>query len=197
MKAASILGVALLALVGTAQAQTTASRMGLQAGRMYGEVGYTYMDFRGTTNGVSFSGHPGILRGIVGYDFHPNFAAEGMLGFGVHNADINVAGGAIQGESKIQSTFGLFGKAKWETPQYEVFGRLGYAWTRVNTDIRTATFSTGSTSDNANDVAYGIGANWKFTQSGYTGYLGVDVMRYSDKSTARLDGITVSLGTKF
>jgi hypothetical protein len=193
MKVASLLAVALLALVGTAQAQTM-SPMGMMAGRSYAEIGYTYMDLRGNTGGVGFSGHPGVLRGIFGYGFHPNFAAEGMLGFGVHNADINVAGGAIQGDAKIETTAGLFGKAKWETPQYEVFGRLGYAWTRVKTDIRTSTIAVGSTSDNLNDVAYGVGANWKFRPNAY---VGVDIMRYADKDTAKLDGVTVSLGMKF
>jgi hypothetical protein len=45
------------------------------AGPLYGELGYSWAQIHG--NGVKAT--PGAIRGIIGYDVHPNLAVEGML----------------------------------------------------------------------------------------------------------------------
>ena len=71
MKLIAIAAVAsAMLMMGTAQAQQA------RAGGTYAELGYTQLK----TNGSNAK--PSALRGIVGYDFHPNVAVEGMLAFG-------------------------------------------------------------------------------------------------------------------
>ena len=50
--------------------------VGAQAQSLYGEIGYTGLDYREPGLKVS----PGMVRGVVGYDISPNLAVEGMLG---------------------------------------------------------------------------------------------------------------------
>ena len=79
MKRIAIAAAAALLMLGTAQAQQARTA----ASPLYGELGYTFLNFEG--GGVDAD--PQALRGIVGYNFHPFFAAEGMLAFGTRSDD--------------------------------------------------------------------------------------------------------------
>ncbi|RYZ04944.1 MAG: porin family protein, partial [Comamonadaceae bacterium] len=141
------------------------------------------------------SGTPGLIRGIIGYDVHPNAAVEGMLGIGVRDADNDgsVLGVNYNSNFRVRSTYGLFVKPKVNIGNFEVFGRLGYARTSVRSNITVG--GVGSDSRNTHgDFAYGVGANWQFSPKYYAG---LDAMRYYDKDSIRVDGLTLSVGTRW
>jgi outer membrane autotransporter protein len=186
MKRFAIAAAAAIAMLSTgAQAQTSP---------FYGEVGYTVLKFKA-------EGQPNLkpsaLRGIVGYEFHPNLAVEGMLAFGVSNDDFNVddgLGGVANVEVKLQHAYGIYVKPKFNvTPQFEVFGRLGY--NRIKTkETDTAFGASESFSDSDGDFAYGLGAAYRFNPRMS---VGLDYMRYFDKDGGKIDGVTVSFGYRF
>lgn len=171
MKRLAIAAASVLLMLGTAQAQT--------ASPLYGELGYTFLEFKG--NG--FKANPGAVRGIVGYEFHPNIAAEGMLMFGTNSA-------SDQGtDVKLKNAYGLFVKPKYDFGNVEAFGRLG--WVRGKVGVSNA---AGSTSDSKSDFAFGLGANYRFNPRMS---VGLDWMRYLDKDGIKIQGVTVNFGYRF
>ena len=160
--------VASLLVLGTAaQAQQQAKSP------LYGEIGYTQLKFS-SEGETSFK--PGVLRGIVGYDLHPNVAVEGMLGFGVKKDD----------DSKISNMMGVYAKPKFSFGDLEVFGRIGF--TRIKAEIE------GGDSDTGNDVTFGVGVNYNISR---TMNVGVDYMSYYKKEGIKIDGVTIGLGVRF
>src|SRR4051794_34712229 len=103
MKLIAITAVSTLLMVGTAHAQMFRAPT---AGTMYGDLGYTQLDIREA--GVKVK--PGMLRGIVGYNFSPYIAVEGMLGFGVNKDSSNtVVGGLPIGvETEVRHMVGIY-----------------------------------------------------------------------------------------
>lgn len=171
MKRIAIAAAAALALLGTAQAQ--------QRAPLYGELGYSFLEFKAD----GFKATPGAIRGIVGYEFHPNFAAEGMLMFGT-NSDSD------QGvDVKLKNAVGLFIKPKYDFGNIEAFGRLGW----VRTDVRVTTAGV-SDSGTENDLAWGVGANYRFNPRMS---VGLDWTRYQDKDGGKIQGVTVNFGYRF
>ena len=166
MKRIAIAAAAALLMLGTAQAQQARA-----ASPWYGELGYTFLNLEAGGNDAD----PQALRGIVGYNFHPNFAAEGMLAFGT----------ASDSGVKLKNAFGVFLKPKYDFGNVEAFARLG--WVRSE-------FKVGGFSDDDNDFAYGVGLNYSFNPRTY---VGADYTRYFDKDGVKVDGLTISLGYRF
>ncbi len=171
----------LLAFGPAAHAQAQGMRMG--SGTAYGELGYSMIDI----SGGGGSAKPSVLRGIVGADVHPNVAVEAMLGFGVR--DDNGSVGGLPANVEVRHTYGLFAKPKINFDRVEVFGRLGYARTKVRTEVAGLTLN-----DTKGDFAYGLGANFNITPRSYAG---LDWMKYYDKDGAKADGFSVNVGMRF
>ena len=171
MKRIAIAAAAALMMLGTAQAQ--------QRSPLYGELGYTFLQYKAD----GFKANPQAIRGIVGYDLHQYFAAEGMLMFGT--SDDSDAGTNV----KLRHAFGIFAKPKYDFGNIEAFGRLG--WVRTNTRVRDF---TGSDNQSDSDFAYGIGANYRFNPKMS---VGLDWMRLQDKDGGKIDGVTVNFGYRF
>jgi opacity protein-like surface antigen len=151
---------------------------------LYGELGYTWAKVTGDGGSVK----PGMLRGIIGYDIHPNLAVEGMLGVGVNDDSTNIGGANVN--AKVQHTVGVYLTPKFNvTPALDVFARLGYASTRVNLDS-----AVGSASSTKGDWSYGAGVQYAF---GRATYAGLDYMRYYNKDGVKVDGVTLSVGYHF
>jgi opacity protein-like surface antigen len=188
MKRIAIAAAAAIAMLSTAaQAQTA------KTSPVYGEVGYTQFKFK--EEGVG-SVKPNALRGIVGYEFHPNVAVEGMLAFGISDDSISVdeGFGPINVDLKLQHAYGIYVKPKFNvTPEFEVFGRLGYTQAKFKATASFAGVSV-SESDSDGDVSYGLGAAYRFNPRMS---VGLDYMRYSDKDGVKVDGVTVSFGYRF
>lgn len=183
MKRLAVAAASVLLMLGTAQAQSRAP--------LYGELGYSFLELKDS----GFKASPHALRGIVGYEFHPNIAAEGMLAFGVRSDDGNFteAGVTSNIDVKLKHAFGVFVKPKYNFGPAEVYARLGYA--RVKVKFREcvgAVCASGSDSDG--DFAYGLGANYNFNPRMY---VGADWMRLNKNDGAKLQGITVSFGYRF
>ncbi|GAB3772439.1 hypothetical protein GCM10028796_43070 [Ramlibacter monticola] len=164
MKRIAIAAAAALLVLGTAQAQTRATSP------LYGELGYSFM----TVKGFGFSADPQALRGIIGYNFHPYLAAEGMLAFNTSSDN----------DQKVKNSFGVFLKPKYDFGNLEAYGRLGWARTELS----------GPIDGQDNDFAYGVGLNYSFNPRTY---VGLDWMRLADKDGVKVDGVTISIGYRF
>ena len=184
MKTLIVSAISTLALFGAAHAQT-------QEPRLYGELGYTNLKL----SEEGFSGTAGLLRGIVGYTVHPNFAVEGMLGFGVKDAKDRIDSGVpMDVTMKAKQAFGVFLKPKAQvTDDLEVFGRVGYVNTKIDLAVTDATGSF-SGSDSDSDVAYGFGASYRVAPQAY---VTLDYMNYYKKDGFKADGFTLGVGYRF
>jgi hypothetical protein len=189
MKLNAIVVASVLCMAGAAQAQMAGFST---AGRAYGEVGYTGMKISGAGADVQ----PGALRGIFGYNFHPNFAVEGMLGFGVtkDSQDVRVGNTRVSVQGDVQHMYGIYLTPKAMLgPAFEVYGRLGWADTRLKTNASTGFFQ-GSDTNSGSDWSYGVGGNWLFAPRTY---VGLDWMQYYDKNSTKIEGVTLALGYRF
>jgi len=149
---------------------------GAQAQSMYGEVGYTGLDYREPGLKVS----PGMVRGVVGYGFTPNVSVEGMVGL---NGGSDTASGATL---KLDNMVGVFGKLQAPLAEgVNLYGRLGVA----RSDLKVNGVSDASTS-----VAYGVGMTYDLSK---TTYLNADYTKYHDRDDKKLEGVTVGLGFRF
>lgn len=176
MKRIVIAAASALVMLGTAQAQQQQP----QQTPLYGELGYSFLRHE---SGLGFQTNPQALRGIVGYNFHPYLAVEGMAAFGTN--DDSDAGFA----SKVRNQFGVFAKPKYAIDNFEVFGRLGWVRTKVR-----ATSAAGTVSDSDGDFAWGAGVNYNINPRTY---VGVDYLRALDKDRTKVDGWTVGVGFRF
>lgn len=172
MKAIAIAAAAASLLLGAAahaqQAPATSP--------VYGELGYSWTQIHGS--GIKAT--PGAVRGILGYDLHPNLAVEGMVeGDTGHDTDNGVS-------AKLNSSYGLFVKPKYDFGNAEVFGRVGWAHTNVNLS------TTGDVS--SSDFAYGAGVKYNITQRVN---VGLDYTRLADKNGVKVDGVTLGVGYRF
>ncbi len=171
MKAIAIAAAAASLMLGVAAHAQQAPA----ASPVYGELGYSWTQIHG--NGLRVT--PGAVRGIIGYDLHPNLAVEGMLAGGTgHDTDSGVS-------AKLKSSYGLFVKPKYDFGNAEVFARAGWARTDVN-------LSTGDVS--SSDFAYGVGAKYNVTPRVN---VGLDYTRLADKNGVKVDGVTLGVGYSF
>jgi opacity protein-like surface antigen len=180
MKRIAISAAAALLMLGTAQAQTATP-----ASPMYGELGYSFLSVK--DNSIGVDANPQALRGIIGYNIHRYFAVEGMLTLGTSSDNFNIGG--IDGKVKVSNSFGIFLKPKYDINNFEVFGRLGWARTKLKVSALGV-----SDSGSDNDLAYGIGVNYNFNPRTY---VGIDYTRLLDKNDTKIGGVTVSVGYRF
>jgi opacity protein-like surface antigen len=149
---------------------------GAQAQSMYGELGYTALDYKEPGLKVS----PGMARGIVGYEFTPNVAMEGMVGLG---AGSDTASGTTL---KLNNMVGVFGKVQAPLADgVNVYGRLGVARTSLKAN---------GVSDSDTGLAYGVGMTYDLSK---TTYLNADYTKYHDRDDQKLEGLTVGVGFRF
>lgn len=152
--------------------------------KFYGELGYTALKIEDA--GVDIK--PGLLRGIVGTEVHPNVGLEAMLAVGVKDDTVNLGGVPV--EAKVERSYGLYVKPKIQaTSQLELFARIGYARSKFK-----ATFTGGSISESEGDLSYGAGLNYSFTR---TVYGTVDYMSYYNKDGVKANGFTIGAGFRF
>lgn len=170
--------VALITLAALgASAQTTPSKL-------YGEIGYTMLDYKES----GYSADPGILRAVIGTEVHPNLNLEGMIGVGITDGNTRV--GNVTIKSEVDHFWGLYVKPKVAlTPDVELFGRVGYASSKV-----TASVPGYALSDSGNSMSYGAGVSFKVAQ---TTNVIADYMSYYSKNGVKATGFTVGLGFKF
>ena len=158
-------------------------------------------DYRGGYSGVRYANIENKSKTILpklttptvmmnaGYQFNPNFALEGRIGFGVSDDVIAVDvddNERVDVSVKIGNYIGVF--SRFGTPVNERFypySLLGYG----KVDIR-ANISTGAIDDAASDFGYGFGANLSFTDR-VAG--NIEYVIYSDNSNEKISGIFFGL----
>ena len=150
--------------------------VGVQAQSLYGEVGYTGLDYKEPGLKVS----PAMVRGVVGYEFTPNLAMEGMVG--LHGGSDTASGTTL----KLDNMVGVFGKVQTPvTDALKVYGRLGVARTSLRAN---------GVSDSDTGLAYGAGVTYDLSK---TTYLNADYTKYHGRDDQKLEGLTVGVGFRF
>ncbi|MGZ5181384.1 MAG: porin family protein [Ramlibacter sp.] len=175
-----------LLMAGAAQAQT---KPGTGA---YGELGYTFVKI--SEPGLSVK--PGMLRGVIGFNLSENLAVEALGGVGIRkdNSTVDAGGVPVNLELDVRHVIGAYIKPQANIGDaVQVFGRLGYAETRLRATASAAGLAaTGSGSESS--FSYGLGANFNVSPKMY---VSADYMRYTKKDDTKVDGLTVGVGYRF
>ncbi|QBX38694.1 porin family protein [Brevundimonas sp. S30B] len=145
-----IAAAAVSAIAAPAMAQS------MQSPTYYGTLGYSQLD--------GSQGDLGAVTGRLGAKFTPNLGVEGEVSFGVKDEDFTVAG--VNGKLKHNYDAAVYGVATLPvTPQFELFGRVGYGTTEIEAKIPGV-----SAREDGESVNYGVGANYFFDgQNGIRG----------------------------
>ena len=113
-----------------------------------GSVGYTVLDVD--------NGDLGAITGRMTAKVNPYFGVEAEASFGVRDNDITIGG--VNGTLEHEYDAAAYGVATLPlSPNFELFGRVGYGTTEVKADV--AGFSA---TEDGESVNYGVGANWFF-----------------------------------
>ncbi len=151
---------------------------------LYGELAFAPLRIKSDGDSI----HVNTLRGIVGYELHPNVAVEGHLGLGVGSDS-----GTLQGDpykARIRHALGLYVKPKAVlSPDVEVFARLGYA--RIKTKL-TIAGDTESITDSG--ASYGLGLAYRITPKLAAV---VDYTHYHGEEGTKIHGYAIGLRMQF
>lgn len=159
-----------------------------QAQGLYGEVGYSMLNYDESSPGINSQIEPTAVRGIIGYELNPNLAVETHLSLGLSDDTARVAGVSVKGE--VENSVGLFVKPKVRLGEsVELFGRAGVTSTKVS-----ASAGPFSASDRGTGFAYGAGASFNLTQNLS---LNADYMNTYDRKGVKVDGVTFGVGFRF
>ncbi len=124
------------------------------------------------------------LRGILGYELHPNLAVEGLLSVGVSDGHATIQG--IREDTRVDHVMGLYLKPKLAvTPGLEVFGRVGYARAKTTNSLLGMSESVSSS-----DMSYGVGLAYRINDRLSAV---VDYTLYSNKDNTKLQGLSAGL----
>lgn len=177
-KLAQVSALAILSFVAmSASAQTAPSKI-------YGEVGYTMLSYKE----VGYKAEPGILRAVIGTEIHPNANLEAMLGFGITEGTTSIRNVTVT--SKVDRFWGLYVRPKvMISPEVELFGRLGYASSKITVSVPGFALS-----DSGSSLSYGAGVSFKVAQN--TSIV-ADYMSYYSKDGVKATGLSLGLGFKF
>ena len=111
-----------------------------------GSVGYTVLD----GDDVDL----GAITGRATARLHPNFAVEGEASIGVKDDDITVAG--VNGSVEHDYDAALYAVGVLPvSPNFELFGRVGYGTTSIKADIAGV-----SAQEDGESVNYGVGGTY-------------------------------------
>lgn len=156
---------------------------------LYGEIGYTSLNYKGPVMSLS---PMGAVRVILGYNLMENLAIDGMVAAGAGDGSTTVSGVAVKG--RLDSGYGIYLKPKTKLSEsIEVFGRLGYANTKSSATASVPGF-TASASSSSDDFSYGVGASVKVTKDMS---VNLDYMSYYNKNSESVNGFTLGLGFNF
>ena len=138
----------LLATAALTLISAPAMAQSISSPQVTGSVGYTVLDVD--------NGDLGAVTGRVTAKVNRYFGVEGEASFGVKDNDIAVGG--LTGTLEHEYDAAAYGVATLPlSPNFELFGRVGYGTTQVTADV--AGFSA---TEDGESVNYGVGANWFF-----------------------------------
>lgn len=185
MKTSRILTLAVTCLVlSAAQAQSSDPAANP---KMYAEIGYSTVKLQTRSDGDHWKASPSLVTGTFGYQFHPNIAVEGVLGFGAGKDEVKHNGETTDEQIKLGNLFGVFVRPSVSFgDSVEVFGRVGWAHTQLK--------SSTDGNDRDSSLAYGIGAQFKLSK---TSYLQANWTSYYNKHDTKIEGIGLAYGLRF
>lgn len=155
--------------------------------KMYAEIGYTALKFQQKDDTDQYKASPSMLTGTFGYQFHPNMAVEGLLGFGAGKGKVKLNGESNGDELKLGNMVGVFFRPSVNFgDSVEVFGRVGWA----HTQLKSLEF--GKSSDSS--LSYGVGAQFNLSK---TSYLQANWTSYYNKHDTKIEGMGLSYGLRF
>jgi opacity protein-like surface antigen len=155
--------------------------------RMFAEIGYTALTAKTEFAGDQWKASPGLVTGSFGYQFHPNVAVEGVLGFGAGKDKVKFNGENTSEDVKLGTMYGVFVRPSVSLgDSFQLFGRLGWAHTELK--------SSEDGKDSDASLAYGIGASYHFNKSSY---LQVNWTSYYDKHDTKIHGLGLAYGLRF
>jgi hypothetical protein len=163
---------------------------GLKNQGLYGELGLSLLSYKISNHGISAK--PIMLRGIVGYDYHPNLAAEAMLGLGLRGGSATGYFGSAYNVS-AGTMIGVYAKPRLQLGDMELFGRLGL----VNTSSSVRGY-TGT--DGGAGLSYGAGFSYLTDWASFSNRkisINADYMSYYSGSGVKYTGFTLGAGMKF
>jgi opacity protein-like surface antigen len=172
----------LLAAASASFAQSNAAQSSL-----YGEFGYQSIELE-SDDFPGLSTDNGAVSGIIGHKFHPNLSAELFLAGNVDEGSDTIGG--VRVETKIKNSYGIFLRPStmvWD--KAEVFGRVGYLRSKLRVSAPGI-----SSSDSEGSFAYGVGANYYFSDRLYGQ---VSYTSFHDKDDVELKGFGASIGYRF
>lgn len=140
MRSLLLASAALTVIAAPAMAQSISSP------QYYGTLGYTQLKGDDTDLGA--------VTGRVGARLHRYFGVEAEGSVGVNDDDVTV--GAVTGTTEEKFDVAAYGVATLPvTDRFDVFGRVGYGTTRIQTEVAGVSDSASTES-----VNYGVGANY-------------------------------------
>jgi outer membrane immunogenic protein len=151
---------------------------------VYAEVGYTSINYAEPATSTTM----GVLRLIVGKEISEGLAVEGMLGAAAGDGSGTLLN--IPYTIKTNTMYGIYLKPKAKiSPDFEVFGRLGWAASNLTASVGNISVST----DNKG-VSYGAGLGYQVAKNIWAN---LDYMSYYDKDGVSGKGPTIGVSIKF
>ncbi len=125
---------------------------------------------------------------MIGTEINPNVNLEAMLGVGITDGTTTISNVSVN--SQVDRFWGLYVRPKvMVSPEVELFGRVGYASSKITVSIPGFALS-----DSGNSVSYGAGVSFKAAQN--TSIV-ADYMSYYSKDGVKATGLSLGLGFKF
>lgn len=121
-----------------------------------------------------------MINGRVGYRLNDFFAIEGEAGFGLggdnfdRTVPVDVLGTAVDvaldADLNVKNYYVAFARGIMPiSEQFDIFARVGYGQATAEADITGSALgftASGSEEQDASDIAYGVGAQFNFTENG-------------------------------
>lgn len=176
----------------------------------YVSAGYNYLDFDDDIGGA---GGVSALTGRGGWRFGPYFSLEGDISFGIDGDDFDFSGSeddldfddnidgdfddvlAGPGELGLDYLIGGYARASWPvSDQFEVFGRVGYAFAEVDKKILTGFGNEVEFGGSDDGIAFGGGAAYHLSDNVS---VRADYTHYDFEDGANAESLGISLQLAF
>ena len=172
----------LLATAALTLVAAPAMAQSLSAPQVTGSVGYTVLD--------GDNANLGAVTGRLTAKVTPYFGVEGEASFGVKDDDVSFGGVTGDISHEYDAAAYVVGTLPI-SPNFELFGRVGYGTTSIKTEVAGFTAT-----EDGESVNYGVGANYFFdNQNGVR----ADITRrdFTDDNGGELDTYAVSYVRRF
>ena len=131
---------------------------------LFVQMGYGSMKHNLKAGNIAVNSDVDQVTAAVSYQFHPNFAVEGLLGLGVGNKEF-LATGTNTFSNKINNMFGIYIKPKWSiTETLSLNGRLGFSQAAMEITDRTSA-NERKLAYISSGVSYGVGLSYAMSES--------------------------------